>query len=130
MIKEIIIIIIIINTNVQFELVFLLHDSLEQNYSKRKEEKYRIKKGEPKKFQSTTNDEENELKKYRKNYTYKICKVTPDTTKRLIYMEKKNFIINWTENNKLNEQTKIDNNDHVTLLREQSYRKNTHTKKG
>ena len=96
MIKEIIIIIIIIiiNTNVQFELVFLLHDSLEQNYSKRKEEKYRIKKGEPKKFQSTTNDEENELKKYRINYTYKICKVTPDTTKRLIYMEKKNFIIN------------------------------------
>ena len=37
-----------------FELVFLLHDSLEQNY---------IKKGEPKTFQSTTNDEENELKK-------------------------------------------------------------------
>ena len=113
-----------------FELVFLLHDSLEQNYSKTKEEKYRIKKGEPKTFQSTTNDEENELKKYRKNYTYKICKVTPDTTKRLIYMEKKNFIINWTENNKPNEQTKIDNNDHVTRLREQSYRKNTHTKKG
>ena len=34
-----------------FELVFLLNDSLEQSYSKRKEEKYGIKKGEPKTFQ-------------------------------------------------------------------------------
>ena len=27
--------------------------------------------------------------KYRKNYTYKICTATPDTTKRLIYMDQK-----------------------------------------
>ena len=35
-----------------FEFVFLLYDSLEQNYSKRKEEKYRINKREPKTFQN------------------------------------------------------------------------------
>ena len=28
-------------------------------------------------------------KEYRKNYTYKICTATPDTTKRLIYMDQK-----------------------------------------
>ena len=28
-------------------------------------------------------------KKYRKNYTYKICTAPPDTTKRLIYMNQK-----------------------------------------
>ena len=28
-------------------------------------------------------------KKLRKNYTYKICTATPDTTKRLVYMDKK-----------------------------------------
>ena len=68
---------------------------------------------------------------YRKNYTYKICTATPDTTKRLIYMnQKQDFILNWTENNEPNELTKIDNNDYVTQRLRLEYRKNTHMKKG
>ena len=42
------------NTHVQFRIrPFILYDySLEQNYSKRKEEKYRINKRKPKTFQN------------------------------------------------------------------------------
>ena len=53
-------------------------------------------------------------KKYGKNYTYKIFTAPPDTTKRLIYIDQKT----WTENNKPNERTKIDNSAYITQRRD------------
>ena len=71
----------------------LFHDSLEQNYRTRKEEKYRINRADRKLSKNNNLKYNKWLRKRAKNtgktsYTYKICTATPDT-KRLIYIDQK-----------------------------------------
>ena len=111
------------NTHVQFQIRLWLFDLLEliklQPQKKRKKEKYRINKRETKTFQKRQLKVQQMTKKtstkYRKNYTYKIRIQLSDW---FTWTKRWNFILNWTENNKPNELTKIDNNGCVTRRRD------------